>query len=130
MGHYIADNTYETSTSCQKEQVGGTNWCNTIGNRHPYIDVDKYFYPNLSSDYFKWIPKGLFQDLRDNRNDLLAVPQRVAINDQVNGFTNQQMFNALQWDITTLAQYQVRFKQQNPNNQTALITNLFGQYNY
>ena len=57
-------------------------------------------------------------------------PAETIVNDQVNGFTTQQMFNALQSDVTTLQQYRSRFIQQNPNNQTNAVTNLFGQYHY
>lgn len=92
---------------------------------YPHIDVLEYFDPNLSTDSFKWIPKGLMLDLMDNTPN-----EVVPVIDNVNGFTVQQLFNALQSDVTTLQQYRLRFIQQNPNNQTAAITNLFAQYHY
>lgn len=91
---------------------------------YPHIDVLEYFDPNLSTDPFKWIPKGLMLDLMDNTPN-----EVVPVIDNVNGFTVQQLFNALQ-SVTTLQQYRLRFIQQNPNNQTAAITNLFAQYHY
>ena len=57
-------------------------------------------------------------------------PLETNINDQVSGFTIALMFNALQSDVLSLQQYRARFIQQNPNNQTTNITNLFAQYHY
>ena len=52
------------------------------------------------------------------------------VTDNVSGFTISQLFNALQSDVTSVQQYRARFIQQNPNNQTTNITNLFAQYHY
>jgi hypothetical protein len=81
--------------------------------------------PNLTADFFRWIPKGLMEDLMDN-----TPTETVPVIDNVNGFTIQQLFNALQSDVTTVPQYRSRFIQQNPGNQTNAVTNLFGQYHY
>lgn len=125
MGHFLADQRYGTSASCQQEQNGGYSYCNNAWTGHPHIDVLENFDPNLSTDPFKWIPKGLMLDLMDNTPN-----EVVPVIDNVNGFTVQQLFNALQSDVTTLQQYRLRFIQQNPNNQTAAIANLFAQYHY
>ena len=70
MGHFLSDRTYGTTASCQNEQRGGTTWCNFSGTGHPNIDVVENFNPNLASDVFRWIPQGLFQDLRDPANEI------------------------------------------------------------
>ena len=66
----------------------------------------------------------------DNRNDLFAVPLRVNLNDGVFGFTNQQMFNALESDVKSIPAFRQRLLQQNGNNQATEVTNLFAQYGY
>ena len=127
MGHFLLDQRFGVSASCQSEQRDangvGIPFCpNTIN--HPPIDVLEQFNPNLASDPFRWIPKGLMEDLMDN------TPNEFPVNDQVLGFSIQQLFNALQTDVTTVQQYRLRFIQQNPNNQTVFVTNLFDQYHY
>jgi len=83
------------------------------------------FDPRLSTDPFRWIPAGLMEDMRDANNE----PTSPVI-DGVSNFTIQQLFNPLQSDVSTIPAYRARLIQQNPNNQTAQITALFGQYNY
>ncbi len=82
------------------------------------------FDPNLSSDVFKWITKGLMEDLIDNTNEIRPII------DNVQGFTIQQIFSALQPDVTTVPAYRDRFIQQNPGNQNLQTTDLFAQYHY
>ncbi len=130
MGHYLADKTYGASASCQSEQdnIQGTIWCNTTGTGHPHLDVEENFNPNLAADRFEWIPQGLFRDLNDNTNEQKATGGFV--NDNVLGFTNQQMFNAFQNTIYTLQDYRFKLVQLNPNNQTTQVTSLFADYHY
>ena len=97
---------------------------------HPHIDVEENFNPNLGTDPFKWVPQGLYQDLRDNTpNETLA--NLNFVNDAVTGFTNAQMFAGFQSNIFTLQDYRVKLIQQNPTISTSgNITNLFLQYHY
>ena len=122
MGHFLADQRYGTSASSQIEQPGNTFF--TGGGAHPHIDVLEAFNPNLTSDPFNWIPKGLMEDLIDATNETNP------ITDNVSGFTISQLFNALQSDVTTLQLYRARIISQNPSISTINITNLFGQYHY
>jgi hypothetical protein len=124
MGHYLADRTYGTTASCQTEQAGGTTWCKTNGTLHPHIDVVENFNPNLPSDPFKWIPKGLFQDLRDVTNE------PTPILDQVSNYTNQQMFGAFLYNIYSLQDYRVKLLQMTTNSTSAFVPSLFSQYGY
>ncbi|MEO6638534.1 MAG: hypothetical protein ABIN25_09665 [Ginsengibacter sp.] len=69
-------------------------------------------------------------DLIDNRNDNAIALPRVPLNDNVVGYTNQQLFNALQSDVTTLQQYRVRLLSQNNNNQATGVNTNFTFYGY
>ena len=126
MGHFLADQRYGTLGSCQKEQAGGSNYCPNppTNTDHPHIKVLEAFNPNLGTDPFNWIPKGLMEDLIDATNETYP------ITDNVSGFTISQLFNGLQSDVSTLQQYRARLIQQNPTISATNITNLFGQYNY
>jgi hypothetical protein len=81
-------------------------------------------------DPFFWIPQGLYYDLLDNRNDNLAIPPRVLLNDVVTGYTNQQFFNALDDDINNLPTYRIRLLNENGNNQAVGVTSIFTFYRY
>ncbi|HEY1872634.1 MAG TPA: hypothetical protein VGG71_16350, partial [Chitinophagaceae bacterium] len=93
-------------------------------------DVLEYFNPNLLNDAFHWIPKGLMEDLIDDTPNETIV-NGYYVNDQVSGYTNQQIFAALQSDVSSLAQYKARLISQNPTNPTNIyINDLFGSYGY
>ncbi len=123
IGHFLADQRYGMTGSCQSEQ--GLSYCNTSGTGHPHIDVLEYFDPTISADPFHWIPKGLMYDMIDN-----GEPASTNVNDQVFGLTTQQIFAALQSDVTTLSQYKAKLLQQTNNNQLVQINNLFTSYGY
>ena len=125
MGHYFADKTYSTAASCQLEQPGSSFNCNFTGTGHPHIDVEENFNPNLGTDPFKWIPQGVYQDLRDNTNET-GIP----VIDQVSAYTNQQMFNAFQPNIYTLQDYKLKLLQTTSNSTSSFVPNLFAQYHY
>ena len=128
---FLAEQRYGTLGSCPAEQVGGFDYCPNppTNTAHPNIDVLEAFNPDLGSDPFKWIPKGLMQDLMDN------TPGEFVVSDPVSGFTIPQIFNALQSDVTTVQQYRARLILQNPNtkanpNLSTQITTLFTSYHY
>ena len=128
MGHFLSDRMYGTLAECQQEQVGGGNFCNPPGGtNHPHIDVVENFDPNLATDPFRWIPQGLFLDLRDPANEIFPLRP---VNDNVSGYTNQQMFAAFQSNINTLQDYRVRLLQTTTNPTSASVINLFNQYHY
>jgi hypothetical protein len=130
MEHFLADQQYGVNASDVKENWGIFNHSTVIPfTAHPYIDAIENNDPNTSADPFAWIPKGLMWDLMDNTNEVRPIV------DNVSGFTVQQLFNALQSDITTVPQYKARLISQNPNppgnpNLSTQITNLFAQYHY
>jgi hypothetical protein len=128
MEHFLAEQRYGTNANSQTEQTGNTFFAGGVA--HPHINVLEGFIPNLTADPFRWIPKGLMQDLMDN-GEVFGT----GVNDQVSGFTISQIFNAIQSDIATVQQYRARFITQNPNpitnpNQSTQITALFVSYNY
>ena len=86
------------------------------------------FSPFRTYDPFHWIPDGLYYDLMDNRNDRNFNP--AAVIDNVLGYTNQQLFNALESDVKSLPAFRQRLLQQNNNNQAVQVIELFGQYNF
>lgn len=93
--------------------------------RHIYT-VSRFINPNLSANPFHWIPKGLYQDLRDAAN--ATDPVR---NDNVSGYyTNQFFFNAFNSGTTTLQGYRTNLLSQNGNNQATQVTSLFSTYGY
>ena len=125
MGDFLADQRYGTSASSQIEQPGNTFF--TGGGAHPHIDVLEGFIPTFGADPFRWISKGLMEDLMDNTNE--PNPPGV-INDAVSGVIISQLFAALQSDVTTVPQYRGRLILQNSGFSATAIINLFGQYHY
>jgi hypothetical protein len=83
------------------------------------------FNPRRGGDNYRWIPKGLPYDLWDSRNDNLP-----PLIDNVNGFTINQIFNALQSDVRSIPAFKDRFLLQNGNLQLLQINELFNGYNY
>ena len=129
MGHFLADQRYGTISNCQAEQTDafgfGIFFCPNGTNR-PNIDVLESFVPTLQTDAFRWIPKGLMEDLIDNGEPAATT----FVDDQVSTFTIQQLYLALQADVSSVLQYSARLVQQNPGNQTITVTNLFASYGY
>ncbi|MBS1947980.1 MAG: hypothetical protein JST47_09455 [Bacteroidetes bacterium] len=128
MGFYLANQKYNVENSLKGDaeafvQPALSDYSN-IGNDGFSLEN---FTPALPNDGFKWIPKGLMLDLMDNTLE----PTRTKVNDLVSGYTIQQIFAALQSDVSTIAQFKARLLQQNPNNPTNnQINNLFASYGY
>ncbi len=125
MGHFLANKKYNVEPSTPKGDTKLTEQNFAGGFVGNDADILENFYPSLTSDPFKWIPKGLMWDLMD-----IGEPNRTNVIDQVSNYTTSQIFAALQSDVTTVQQFRARLIQQNPLNQTTQITNLFASYNY
>ncbi|MBS1610945.1 MAG: hypothetical protein JSS70_19760 [Bacteroidetes bacterium] len=125
MGLYLAHQKYNIDPGSFKGDANVSSQQSGLGD-FDGIALEN-FNPNLAGDPFRWIPKGLMEDLRDVNNETRPP---LFVNDVVGGFTIQQIFAALQSDIRTIPAYRDRLIQQNPSNQTAQINALFGQYNY
>jgi len=129
IGQYLADKKYGASSVCSGEQ--GTCYSNgyITGLNSHQIALEN-FDPTFTSDPFHWIPKGLYYDLMDTRNDIQAIPRYINLDDQVSGYTNQEFFSAFSSSIQTLQSYKQNLLQQNNNIQSAQVLNLFQQYDY
>jgi hypothetical protein len=82
------------------------------------------FNPNEANDRWRWIPQGLPYDLWDNRNDVQPII------DNVNGYTINQCFTALQPDVRSIPAFRLRLLQQNGNVQALQVNQLFQQYGF
>lgn len=126
MGHFLSDQQYGLQSSQVNDQgIGYTN-NNPIAGLSSHLNLLENFVPTLQTDPFHWIPNGLMLDLMDNT----AEPTQTFVNDQVSGFTIQQLYLALQADVNTVPQYRARLIQQNPGTPTNAIIDLFASYNY
>ena len=81
MGHFMADFKYGLNSSQPQYLQPGKAYYN--GSVSAHINVLEGFNPNYTPDPFKWIPKGLYQDLRDAANETRP-PQFV--NDEVSNY--------------------------------------------
>jgi hypothetical protein len=95
-----------------------------------HLNLLEDFSPLRFDDPFSWIPQGLFYDLQDDRNDGAVANFRVPLNDDVVGYTNQQFFNAIDADVTTIPQYRGRLLLNNGNNQIAGVNRIFTFYGF
>ncbi|MBS1575156.1 MAG: hypothetical protein JST09_07605 [Bacteroidetes bacterium] len=131
IGHWFADKQYGQNSSTAGEQ--GIDYNN---NEIPGIVLSCHlialenFDPARTTAPFGWIPKGLFYDMMDTRNDKTSIPLLANIDDQVSGYTNQQFFSAFNSSITTLQGFRANLLSLNGNSQATQVTNLFTQYGY
>lgn len=98
---------------------------NTTPNLNCYLAALESNNPNSVNDTWPWIPQGLPYDLFDDRNDFPT-----PINDNVAGYSYQQLFNGLQTDVRSIPAYRDRLLQLNGNNQQVQVNALFNAYNY
>ncbi len=130
MGHFMADLRYGLqSTQTNEQGIGYVNNAPMSG-LSSHINLLEDFSPFRTTDPFFWIPQGVYQDLRDDRNDRNAVPRRVDIDDNVVNYTNQQMFNSFNSGITTLQGYRTNLLNTTTNSTSGFVTPLFGRYGY
>lgn len=117
MGFFLAGQRYGSNGDPGKaSQNGGTTGYDLVA-----LEV---FDPNRAADVFKWIPKGLMLDLIDD------TPIEATVNDKVSGYTNQQIFGALQSDVTRMSDYKAKLLLLYGTVQQTQINNLFASYHY
>ncbi len=129
IGEYFTDKRYglaHSYTAVLLNEQQSYNWANLSCHLFALEEYD----PKNPADQFKWIPIGVYYDLMDDRNDLYSDPYFPKINDQVSGYTNQQMFNAFGSSIGSMQDYKANLLLQNSNNQSSQVLNLFQQYGY
>jgi hypothetical protein len=123
-----AKNSFAQGQGGFTENIQGIEWPNDIGGLNAYLRAIENFNPNLNGDLDRWIPMGLPNDLRDDRNDFNFPGPNV--NDGVNVYTIQQLFLALQPDVRTVPAFRDRLLLQNGNNQSVEVNTLFNAYHY
>jgi hypothetical protein len=96
---------------------------NTVPGLNAYLGAIESHNPN-SSAIWSWIPEGLPYDLFDPTGENFPVL------DNVDGYTYQQSFNALQSDVRSIPAFRNRLLLQNGNNQQTQVNQLFNEYNY
>lgn len=97
----------------------------SIPNLNANFAAIESFDPNLIADDHRWIPQGLPYDLFDIRND-----GNFPLVDEVDGYTINQSFNALQPDVRSIPTFRNRLLQQNANFQQVQVNQLFQRYGY
>jgi hypothetical protein len=130
IGHFFTNLKYGAISPSFGEQ--GIGYANNIpvNGLSSNLNLLEDFSPNRTNDPFRWIPQGLYHDLSDDRNDRNAIPRRIDLDDNVNSYTNQQLFDAIDSDVTDIPSYRVRLLQENANRDAAGVTTIFGFYNY
>ena len=73
-----------------------------------------------------WIPAGIMQDLTDNNADLV----RAGFRDNVTGYSNRNLFNALDKDVDSPQDFRNRLLRENGNRDRADVEDLFEAYFY
>jgi hypothetical protein len=130
MGHFLANRKYGAQSGRFREQ--GIDYFNDspVLGLNSNLNLLEDFSPSRTADPFNWIPQGLYYDLLDPRNDRAVTGNFILRDDLVNGYTNQQFFNALDADISSLPSYRLRLLSENGNNQATSVTSLFAFYRY
>ncbi|MGB3618232.1 MAG: hypothetical protein WBA12_08935, partial [Catalinimonas sp.] len=103
-----------------------------FGGQGTYARVLEEWSPANGADRFNWIPIGLMFDLiDDNTPPAPGEPTGITqVVDGVVGYTNQQLFNALDADVQSVPAFEARLLQENGNNQQAQVNQLFDDYGY
>jgi hypothetical protein len=125
MGHFMTSIKYGVNSDQFNEQGKGYANNNPVTGLSSNLNLLEDFNPISPNDFFRWIPQGLYYDMFDARNETGA-----PVNDGVSNYTNQQFFNALDFDITTLQNYRQRLLSENGNSQSVQVLNIFTQYGY
>jgi len=130
IGQYLTNKRYTTNSSEIYVGEQGVQYTNsTIAGLSSHSTALEKFNPYYSTDPFYWIPKGLYYDLIDRRNDNPF--NYTQVEDQVSDFTNQQLFTAFNSGITTMQLYKTNVLQRNTANpSSSQLINLFQQYGY
>lgn len=95
--------------------------------------TNEYYRPSGAFDhveYTGWIPAGLLYDLIDKNIDKISTQDGVNFYDNANGFTNKNIYNALDKDIRSPIQFKNRLLLETSNRDKADVNNLFKAYYY
>ena len=132
MGHYLADKKWgNKSTSFPEQgdllQMKNVVTFNPTANLSSHIIFLEAYQPHKKDDPNAWIPKGLMFDLVDGNTELF---RQSGITDDVSGFTNAQLYKALQEDVKDVYEFKYKLLMQNNFHQQSAVNELFKQYGY
>jgi hypothetical protein len=96
----------------------GTAWISRTLTQH--AEINEMFYNDF-------IPCGLFYDLMDNDPNPLVPLAIEGGYDNISGYTTQQIFDLMQWDVQSMQEYRVRFERR--YGSSPALTALFRRYN-
>lgn len=125
-GYYLANKRYGSVINCVSPQDNAYEVC-SLNGFISYAAALEAFDPNYIDDLHSWIPVGILWDLHDPSNE---VRPPNAVHDQVSGFTNSQLFQAMASDVRSPQAYRNRLLQLNGNAQSTQINFLFAEYGY
>jgi len=79
---------------------------------------------DVAGNRASWIPAGLLQDLTDTNSDQI----QGTFWDNADGYTNDQIFNALDWGVESPQQFRDRLLRENLNRDQVDVNSLFEGY--
>ncbi len=93
-------------------------------NRSGSINFLETYDPDFIYDPNRWIPKGLMWDLMDE------AAENTPVHDNVYGYNNKKIFDALDNDVKTMQQFRNRLLQENGNSYSSAVYILFHDYHF
>ncbi|PWU05114.1 MAG: hypothetical protein C5B52_00280 [Bacteroidetes bacterium] len=132
MGHHLADKKWGMLSTSFPEQGDLIRMQNLVtfratANFSSHVVFLESYQPHKKDDPNAWIPKGLLYDLVDSSTELF--PQSGII-DEVSGFTNEELYKALQPDVKDIFEYKHKLLIQNNFRQQQAVNELFKEYGY
>jgi hypothetical protein len=125
MGFYLANQKYNVEPGVTKGDISVYVQENQANRGTDLVSLEN-FSPVQSGDPFHRIPTGLILDLIDvGENTPLS-----HVTDPVSGYTIQEIFSALQPDVTSIPQHKARLIQLYGTAQQSQVNTLFASYGY
>ncbi len=127
IGHFFTDLQYGQA-HCQSPIVNQANTALSLiksATQSSNIVFLEEYNPNLANDATRWMPIGVMWDLIDNTPN-----ENFPVDDDANGFSNQQFFNALTSNVQSPVAFRNMLLSQNGNNQQTQVNDLFQGYGY
>lgn len=124
MGHFMTDRSYGASSAALVFAAQSYFTNSPVFGLSSNLNALEDFDPGRLQYPFRWIPSGVYYDLMDARNE--ATP----VLDNVTGYTNQQFYQALTGDVSSIPQFRNKLLLNSNNNQVNQVNTLFLGYGY
>lgn len=124
MGHFMTDRSYGASSA---SLVFANQWYlnnSPVFGLSANLNALEDFDPDWAPYPFRWIPSGIYLDMIDARNETFPITENVA------GYNNQQFFNALTSDVSSIPQFRAKLLLNSGNDQVNEVNTLFLNYGY